>query len=110
VKPTAAVAVFDSSQVWGKPDRGVQLFGSARAALDAEIPDVERVYRKRFPGTADSSRLPYLFYVLHPRRVKLFDEHELGPGVFVTANLRHGELTWVRTDLYEGREREIELP
>src|SRR5437763_1382014 len=25
---SAAVAVFDSMQTWGKPDRGIQLFGS----------------------------------------------------------------------------------
>jgi uncharacterized protein YhbP (UPF0306 family) len=27
---TVAIAVYDPSQTWGKPDRGVQLFGSAR--------------------------------------------------------------------------------
>src|SRR2546429_9290223 len=29
---SAAIAVYDSSQTWGKPDRGIQLFGDARAA------------------------------------------------------------------------------
>jgi hypothetical protein len=27
---TVAIAVYDSRQSWGKPDRGIQLFGSAR--------------------------------------------------------------------------------
>jgi hypothetical protein len=42
--------------------------------------------------------------------VKLFDERELGPGVFVTASVRSGgQVAWQRTDVYEGREREIEV-
>src|SRR4051812_8286778 len=28
-RPTVAIAVFDSGQTWGRPDRGIQLFGSA---------------------------------------------------------------------------------
>jgi Pyridoxamine 5'-phosphate oxidase len=30
---TVAVAVYDSSQWWGKPDRGIQLFGTAREVM-----------------------------------------------------------------------------
>src|SRR5881398_2967452 len=46
--PSAAVAVFRSTQRWGGSDRGIQLFGRAselrgRAALEAE-----RLYAKRF--------------------------------------------------------------
>src|SRR5919201_7139518 len=43
--PSAAVAVYDSSQTWGKPDRGIQLFGSTReAGAEAGEP-----YPSRFP-------------------------------------------------------------
>ncbi|HEV8251207.1 MAG TPA: pyridoxamine 5'-phosphate oxidase family protein [Gaiellaceae bacterium] len=108
--PTAAIAVFDSNQVWGKADRGVQMFGSAKEVSGADLRDSERIYRKRFPKTGESDLLPYRFYVLRPRRVKLFDERELGPGVFVTASVRSGgRVAWQRRDVYEGREREIEV-
>jgi hypothetical protein len=33
--------------------------------------------------------------------MKLFDEGELGDGVFVTADVAgHGSLTWMRTEIY----------
>jgi uncharacterized protein YhbP (UPF0306 family) len=109
-RATAAIAVFDSNQVWGKRDRGVQMFGSAAQVRGADLRELERVYRRRFPDTGASDLIPYRFYALRPRRVKLFDERELGPGVFVTARVRKGEVTWERSEKYEGREREIELP
>jgi uncharacterized protein YhbP (UPF0306 family) len=91
---SAAVAVYDSSQTWGKPDRGIQLFGSAREGAD----DATEVYAKRFP---EYELGMYRCYELRPRRIKLFDELVLGAGVFVTARVaRDGELTWQRTDLY----------
>src|SRR6266498_463695 len=47
---TVAVAVYDSRQVWGRPDRGIQLFGSAREADGADLESVEELYAKRFPA------------------------------------------------------------
>src|ERR687887_540904 len=79
---SAAVAVYDSTQTWGKPDRGIQLFGDARAGGA----DAEEVYAARFDEY--SSREVYRFYELVPRRVKLFDEPVLGPATFVTASVR----------------------
>jgi hypothetical protein len=68
-----AIAVYDSNQSWGRPDRGVQLFGT---------PTDYRLYRFR------------------PRRVKIFDEPALGAGVFVTATVSpDGKLTWERTEI-----------
>jgi len=108
VNSTAAIAVFDSNQVWGNPDRGVQILGSVEEPRGARLRAYERTYRKRFPNTGESDLIPYRFYVLRPRRVKLFDERELGPGVFVTARVRSdGELSWERTEIYESRETEI---
>jgi uncharacterized protein YhbP (UPF0306 family) len=91
---SAAIAVYDSTQTWGKPDRGIQLFGSAREAeADAVV-----IYSKRFPDYAGG---PYRCYELRPNRIKLFDERALGAGVFVTARVgRDGEVTWTRTDVY----------
>jgi uncharacterized protein YhbP (UPF0306 family) len=92
--PSAAIAVYDSSQTWGKPDRGIQLFGTAREAGG----DGEEVYARRFP---DYEAGVYRCYELRPRRIKLFDEGALGAGVFVTARVaRHGEVAWQRTDVY----------
>jgi uncharacterized protein YhbP (UPF0306 family) len=102
---TAAIAVFDSHQVWGRPDRGVQLFGFAKSVEGADVQEAEHAYRQRFPGVGPSDLIPYRFYALRPRRVKLFDEAELGPGVFVTASVRAGgKIAWERTEIYEGRE------
>jgi uncharacterized protein len=98
--PTAAVAVYDSTQVWGEPDRGVQLFGSAREVRGSAARDAERVYGKRFPAFARAELGSHSFYRFRPRRIKLFDESELGAGVFVTATLRAGEVAWERTEIY----------
>jgi hypothetical protein len=44
---------------------------------------------------------------LRPRRVKLFDEHQLGAGVFVTASVTTaGDVAWQRTEIYETGNRE----
>jgi uncharacterized protein YhbP (UPF0306 family) len=95
--PSAAVAVYDSGQTWGKPDRGIQVFGEARAGSE----DAGAVYAARFPAYRSGELSAYRFYELVPRRVKLFDEPELGSGVFVTARVgRGGQVTWERTDLY----------
>jgi uncharacterized protein YhbP (UPF0306 family) len=92
--PSAAIAVYDSTQTWGKPDRGIQLFGSAREADG----DALEIYAKRFPEYEEGA---YRCYELFPRRIKLFDERALGAGVFVTARVaRGGELAWQRTDVY----------
>jgi uncharacterized protein YhbP (UPF0306 family) len=92
--PTAAIAVYDSTQTWGKPDRGIQLFGRAREAA----PALEPVYAKRFPAYEPTG---YRLYRFRPNRLKLFDERALGPGVFVTVRVgRGGQVTWQRTDIY----------
>jgi uncharacterized protein YhbP (UPF0306 family) len=96
--PSAAVAVYDSRQTWGKPDRGIQLFGSARAGG----PEEEELYAGRFP---DYKRLKaYRMYELAPHRLKLFDERVLGAATFVTARVaRDGRVTWELTEIYDSR-------
>jgi uncharacterized protein YhbP (UPF0306 family) len=92
--PSAAIAVYDSHQTWGRPDRGIQLFGDAGAAG----PDAEEIYAPRFAAYEHLER--YRFYELVPRRLKLFYERELGTGTFVTARVRAGALSWERTEVY----------
>jgi uncharacterized protein YhbP (UPF0306 family) len=97
---SAAVAVFDSTQTWGNPDRGVQLFGSARIALARAHGVAEAIYASRFPDYGRDEFSAYRLYMLRPRQVKLFDERALGAGVFVTAKVDGGRLAWQRTDRY----------
>ncbi len=99
---TAAIAVYDSSQSWGKPDRGIQLFGAAREVVGADARAAEEIYAKRFPEYRELEPSSYRFYRFEPNRLKLFDELALRPGVFVTARVRGGRLTWERTEIYDG--------
>ncbi len=100
---SVAAAVYDSSQSWGRPDRGIQLFGAGRELRGAAAREAGRVYAARFPAYRESELGAYRFYRLRPRRLKLFDEKALGTGVFVTASVTQGRLAWVRTELYRQR-------
>jgi len=98
---SVAVAVYDSGQIWGRPDRGIQLFGTAREVARTAAGDAERLYAARFPDYRPPDLDAYRFYLFRPRRLKVFDERELGTGVFVTAR-RAGDhrLVWERTEIY----------
>jgi general stress protein 26 len=91
--PSAAVTVYASDQVWGRPDRGIQLFGTAGVAASAPA------YAKRFRDfDPDANDLPY--YRFRPRTVKLFDERALAPGTLVTARVTRDGLTWMKTEVW----------
>jgi uncharacterized protein YhbP (UPF0306 family) len=96
---SAAIAVYDSNQTWGEPDRGIQLFGSARELVGRAAREAEGVYVKRFPRLAQTDLGAYRFYRVRSRRIKVFDELAFGQGVFVTATMRRGELAWDRTEV-----------
>jgi uncharacterized protein YhbP (UPF0306 family) len=96
-----AIAVYDSSQTWGDSDRGIQLFGSAHEVEAADAGDAEVIYAGRFADYRRTDLGAYRFYAFRPRRLKLFDEHELGAGTFVTARVTGpGRLAWERTEIY----------
>jgi uncharacterized protein YhbP (UPF0306 family) len=98
---TVAIAVFDSGQTWGEPDRGIQLFGSARDVEGRAVERAQTLYADRFPRFREFDLAAYRFYRFRARRLKLFDERALGTGVFVTANVaRARRLTWKRTEVY----------
>jgi uncharacterized protein YhbP (UPF0306 family) len=100
-RPTVAIAVYDSSQTWGDSDRGIQLFGSAHEVEAADAGDAEVIYAGRFADYRRTDLGAYRFYAFRPRRLKLFDEHELGAGTFVTARVTGpGRLAWERTEIY----------
>lgn len=87
-----AISVFSSSQKWGNPDRGLQLFGTCREARGLVAKEAERLYLRRFSGY--KSLAPELrgcrFYRFLPGEVKVLDEREFGGGVFVLAAMRGG--------------------
>jgi len=98
--PSVAVAVYSSDQRWGRPDRGIQLFGTALDLDRSEAGDAETLYAARFPAYDRAEMGGYSFYRFRPRRIKLFDERELGAGVFVTARISGRGVVWERTDIY----------
>jgi uncharacterized protein YhbP (UPF0306 family) len=95
----AAVTVYDSRQVWGKPDRGMQLFGAASVVMGSAAGEAALAYSARFRDfDADASELPY--YRFRPRTVKLFDERGLDAGTLVTARVTRDGLAWMRTEVW----------
>jgi uncharacterized protein YhbP (UPF0306 family) len=86
-RPGVAVAVYPTDQVWGEPDRGLQLFGSAHRVARRESAGVDEIYAARFPGYDRAALAGYRFYRLPVERLKVFHERALGSGVFVTARV-----------------------
>jgi uncharacterized protein YhbP (UPF0306 family) len=98
---STAIAVYDSAQTWGDPDRGIQLFGSAGEAEDEGAARARMLYARRFPRFVATDLAAYRFYVFRAQRLKLFDEQAIGAGTFVTARVgRDGRLEWERTEIY----------
>ena len=110
-RPSTAITVFDSHQVWGEPDRGIQLFGSTRQLPASDIAYAESLYAARFPGYATPDLSTYRFYRFRTERLKVFDEAVFGAGVFVTATIQCGQrLIWERTDISRGAEANLARP
>ena len=99
--PSMAITIFRSTQTWGRPDRGLQLFGACHPARGIQVSNAERLYGTRFPAylrytmsvrgedrrTGNQLR-SYQFYRFVPREVKILDEREFGGGVFIVASLK----------------------
>lgn len=101
-RPTTAVAVYGPEQRWGRPDRGVQLFGRARELAGPEAADAEGVYAQRFAAYRSGALADFRFYRFAAGRAKLFDEAVFGDGVFITARIQGGTLVWDRTEISAG--------
>ena len=96
---SAAVTIYDSRQIWGRPDRGIQLFGTAAVANRHASQHARNVYEMRFRDyDADSDDLPA--YRFRPRTVKLFDERALAGGTLVTAKVNPDGLAWLKTEVW----------
>jgi Pyridoxamine 5'-phosphate oxidase len=93
---SAGVTIYASNQIWGRPDRGIQLFGTAGETTSA---DALGAYVKRFKDfDGASNELPV--YRFRPRTLKLFDERSLAPGTLVTARVTRDGLTWMKTEVW----------
>ena len=65
-----AIAVHHSRQVWGRPDCGIQLFGTARQLPTNESAHAESLYAARFSGYARQNLDAYRFYQFRHRPTK----------------------------------------
>jgi uncharacterized protein YhbP (UPF0306 family) len=102
-RPSTAIAVYDSHQVWGRPDRGIQLVGSSNRLPATATAHTQSLYAARFPRYATLDLHAYRFYRFRADRLRVFDEPAFGAGVFVTANIDPGRrLVWERTDIASG--------
>jgi len=101
--PSLAMTIFRSTQEWGGPDRGLQLFGRCRRTHGRGAREAERAYGARFSpygkwmkGLSLAERRQaallrsYAFYRFLPRRIKILDEREFGGAMFVTASIVRG--------------------
>jgi uncharacterized protein YhbP (UPF0306 family) len=94
--PSMAIAVYDSRQVWGREDKGLQFFGTCRPLVGTRASGAARVYGRRFPGytewmkSMDRENRSHSIRPLQfePERATLFDERVFGGGVFVDIPLR----------------------
>ncbi|TMD11835.1 MAG: pyridoxamine 5'-phosphate oxidase family protein [Chloroflexi bacterium] len=93
---SAAVTIYASNQIWGKPDRGIQLLGTAHESTSR---DSRNAYARRFRDfDPEENDLPY--YRFRPRAVKLFDERSLAGGTIVTARVTRDGLAWSKTEVW----------
>jgi uncharacterized protein YhbP (UPF0306 family) len=96
---SAAVTIYDSHQLWGRLDRGIQLFGTAGVTTGRATQEARRIYGQRFRDyDVDADDLPV--YRFRPRTVKLFDERSLAPGTLVTASVTRDGLAWSKTEIW----------
>lgn len=98
--PSAAMTIYDSHQIWGRPDRGIQLFGTAGAVSGRLAEQARRAYSARFPSYDASLADSLPIYRFRPREVKLFYERVLGGGTLVTATVTVDGLAWKRTEVF----------
>ena len=94
--PSMALAIFSSNQTWGSPDRGLQLLGMCKQVAGREASKADKLYSKRFTEYAtwkanlasNTLGLDYQFYRFVTAELKVFDEKELGVGIFVVARVK----------------------
>ena len=94
--PSMAIAIFASNQTWGSSDCGLQLFGICKQVTRRQVDKAAKLYSKRFAEynawkdglASDSLGQDYRFYRFVTAELKVFDEKELGTGIFVLAKVK----------------------
>lgn len=96
IRPSVAVAVYDSTQEWDDWKTGLQIAGKCRLAVGHEIRLASSLYKERFPGyskwlhsighTLNMASVPP-FYVVNSESIKLLSEEILGEEKFVSVSL-----------------------
>jgi len=120
--PSMAMTIFDSSQNWDAPGRGIQLFGKGHRTQGRQADRAERIYGSRFPAFGrwlkathpaerrQAARLrSYDLFRFLPTQVKILDEAEFGAATFIIAAVRRrqegagprsrAELSWQVTEV-----------
>jgi uncharacterized protein YhbP (UPF0306 family) len=96
----AAVSVAQSKQMWGRPIRGVQLFGQVRKAQALQRAAFFKGYAARFAAsrrycrellnsTPTDSAAPFYFEI---QRFTIIDEIRFGEEVYVRGVIQRGKL------------------
>ncbi len=93
--PSMAMTIFSSTQTWGGPDQGLQLFGTCELARGKDATKAEQSYKKRFPAYAGwqeglSQNDPgknYRLYRFQVTSVKVFDEQAWEEPLFILATI-----------------------
>lgn len=87
--PSIAIAVFASGQTWGGGDCGLQLFGTCHQVTGRDVSRADKLYGERFAEyRAWKAGWDFQFYKVATAELKVFDERELGSGIFVLAKVQ----------------------
>jgi uncharacterized protein YhbP (UPF0306 family) len=99
--PSVALTVFDTSQRWGKPHKGLQIFGSCSRVADEESQPAFDLYSERFPefsslvSTAAQMmlKLESRFYRIDPTTIRVIDEGAYGEETHFDIALKEKDIT-----------------
>jgi uncharacterized protein YhbP (UPF0306 family) len=98
--PAIALTIFDSSQAFAKPKRGLQLFGRCWLTREADAREAFHVYTKRFPHLLnrisrfedyEAGGIQSRFYQVEINSLKIFDEPRFGKDIWIIASVQSSE-------------------
>ncbi len=87
-----AINIADTSQKWGSKLKGLQIQGTANIISTKELPNIARLYIKRFPKVSKyikkikdfvSGKLESQIYKFKINKIKLLDEKTFGKEEFI---------------------------
>ena len=94
INDSIALAVFDSHQIWDGPKQGLQLFGTAKLANDAQLREGLELYLQQYPGLRrwvqtpeEIVKIDSRLYRIEISHIKVFDEPTFGTEVWIDVNI-----------------------